>query len=148
MSAGKLDDARVWFDKVLRVRKLLAAADATNTTWQRDLSVSYKKLGDVAMSADKLDDARAWFDKALAVHQALVAAHPSSTDLQRDLCTILAEIAQVARDPNEATRYLGDARTIYGRLQRAGFFQGDIAFAQLGAALDRLTAQLGTAPRR
>src|SRR5678816_1923543 len=55
VSAGKLDDARGWFEKALAVRKALAEADASNAVWKRDLPVSYNNLGDVTVSAGKLD---------------------------------------------------------------------------------------------
>jgi tetratricopeptide (TPR) repeat protein len=138
VSAGKLDDARTWFDKALAVTKALAAADPSNTDWQRDLSVSYERLGDVAVSAGKLDDARTWFDKDLAVTKALAAADPSNAGWQRDYCISLARGAQVVREPTEAMKRLDEARAIYTRLQRDGSFRGDEQFAQMGPALDQL----------
>jgi tetratricopeptide (TPR) repeat protein len=138
MRAGKLDDARGWFDKALAVAQRLAVADPSNTQWQRDLSLSYERLGDVAVSTGKLDDARGWFDKALAVAQKLAAADPSNTQWQLDLCTSLAKVALVARDSIEAMKNLSEARTIYDHLQRSGFFRGDTQFARIGKNLDHL----------
>jgi len=50
------------------------------------------------------------------------------------------------RDPQESTRQLGEAHSIYHQLQRGGAFQQDITFAQLGTALDLLAARIGKAP--
>src|SRR5262249_25084552 len=142
VSAGKLDDARAWFDKALAVAKALAAADPSNTGWQDNLSLSYKLLGHVAMSAGKRDDARAWFDKDLAVRKALAPADPNNARWQRDLCIALAEGVLIARGSNEELRYLDEARIIYDRLQREGSFRGDEQFAQIGTDLDQLARAL------
>jgi len=146
ISAGKLDDARGWFDKAFAIQKTLAAAQPSNTTWQRDLAVSYERLGVVTVSAGKLDDARGWFDKALAVRKTLAEGNPSNVTWQRELCTTLGEMSLAARDPQESTRQLGEARSIYGRLQRDGAFRKDFMFAQLGTALDLLAARIGKVP--
>jgi len=146
MSAGKLDDARRWFDKVFAIPKALANANPSNTAWQRDLAVSYERLGAVTVSAGKLDDARGWFDKSLAVRNTLAEANPNNVTWQRELCTTLGEMSLAAREPQEATRQLGEARSIYGQLQRDGAFRQDMMFAQLGTALELLAAHIGKAP--
>jgi len=146
MSAGKLDDARGWFDKAFAIRKTLAAADPSNTSWERDLAVSYERFGAVTVSAGKLDDARGWFDKTLAIRKTLAEANPSNATWQRELCITLGGMSLAAREPQESTRQLGEARSIYHQLQRGGAFRQDITFAQLGTALDLLAASIGKAP--
>jgi len=138
--AGKLQDARRWFDKDLAVAQSLAAADPSNTGWQRDLSESYDSLGEIAVRAGKLEDARRWYDKDLAVRKTLATADPSNARWQRDLCYTLVKTAFVVRDPTVVTRYLDEARAIFGHLQRNGFFRGDEEFARLGTVIDRLSA--------
>jgi hypothetical protein len=54
----------------------------------------------------------------------------------------------MARLPNEATRYLDDARATYRRLQQAGLFQHDVGFAQTGKGLDQLAASVIPASKR
>src|SRR4029079_17929094 len=101
----------------------------------------------VAVSAGKLDDARAFFDQALVVRKALAAKDPSNPVWQLELCRTLAQrspVSLTAHLPNEATRYLDDARAIYRRLQQADLFQHDVGFAQTGQALDQL-ATIGAA---
>ena len=62
----------------------LAARDPTNTAWQRDLSVSHNKVGDVdgagrrAGRADRVSE-------ALANPGAMAARDPTNTEWQRDL---------------------------------------------------------------
>jgi tetratricopeptide (TPR) repeat protein len=107
--AGKLDDARVFYDQALAVRKALAGKDPSNTDWQRDLSVSVNKLGDVAVRAGKLADARAFYDQALAVRKALAGKDPSNTDWQRDLSVSFSKLGDVAVSAGK----LDDARAFY-----------------------------------
>ena len=45
MAAGDLAAARTAFTASLTIRERLAAADPTNTGWQRDLSVPHDRLG-------------------------------------------------------------------------------------------------------
>ena len=44
---------RVAYQTDLVLTERLVAADPTNTQWQHDLSVSYDKLGDLAMEATR-----------------------------------------------------------------------------------------------
>jgi hypothetical protein len=85
VTAGKLDDARNCFENSIEVSEALAVAHPVNTDWQRDLAVSYEKLGDVAVTAGKLDEAWSSFEEALAVGKTLAATDPANADWQRDL---------------------------------------------------------------
>ncbi|MDQ3765282.1 MAG: hypothetical protein M3460_28505 [Actinomycetota bacterium] len=62
-----------------------AAADPGNTAWQRDLSVSHDRLGDLAVAAGDLSTAQQRFQTALDIRERLAAADPSNTAWQRDL---------------------------------------------------------------
>ena len=57
-----------------------AAADPANTEWQRDLSVSHNKLGDLAIAAGDLTAARTAYHAGLDIRQRLAAADPANTD--------------------------------------------------------------------
>ena len=54
MAAGDLGAAAEHYRAGLAIAERLAAADPTNTEWQRDLSVSRDRLGDVAVAAGDL----------------------------------------------------------------------------------------------
>jgi len=43
----------------------LTAGDPSNTAWQRDLSVSYERLGDVAVAQGRLDEAARVYGEGL-----------------------------------------------------------------------------------
>ena len=47
VSRGELDPAHTAYDQGLRIAERLAKSDPGNAGWQRDLSVSYNKVGDV-----------------------------------------------------------------------------------------------------
>jgi hypothetical protein len=51
----------------LAIAKRLAAGDPSNTEWQRDLSVSYEKLGDVAELEGKAAESIAYRQQAINV---------------------------------------------------------------------------------
>ncbi len=57
VAQGKLDEALKSYRDSLAIRERLVAADRSNTQWQRDLSVSYDKVGNVLEAQGKLDEA-------------------------------------------------------------------------------------------
>ena len=63
----------------------LAARDPGNTQWQRDLSVSHSKLGDVLVAQGDLPGALEAYRKGLAIMETLAARDPGNTEWQRDL---------------------------------------------------------------
>ena len=61
---GDLPGARAAYEASLAIRERLAAADPGNAGWQRDLWVSYWRIGSVAEQAGD-DDAVEWWRKAV-----------------------------------------------------------------------------------
>ena len=51
----------------------LAAADRSNTQWQRDLSVSYNSVGEALKTQGKLDEALKAYRDGLAIREGLAA---------------------------------------------------------------------------
>ena len=45
------------YQQSLKIRQTLAEQDKTNSGWQRDLSVSYEKVGNVLVARGKLQEA-------------------------------------------------------------------------------------------
>ena len=62
----------------------LSAQDPSNTQWQRDLSVSYNKIGDVERQAGNLGAAQGLMRRGWPFGY-LTAQDPSNTQWQRDL---------------------------------------------------------------
>jgi hypothetical protein len=73
-----------------------AAADPSNTQWQRDLSVSHERLGDVAVAGGDLAGAAEHYRAGLTIAERLVAADPSNTEWQRDLSVSHSKLGDVA----------------------------------------------------
>ena len=70
VAQGKLDEALKAYRDSLAIRERLAAADRSNTQWQRDLSVSYDKVGDVLVAQGKLEEALKAYRDSLAITRA------------------------------------------------------------------------------
>ncbi len=94
----------------LDIRVRLAAADPANTEWQRDLSVSHDRLGDVAVGGrgpgrrPRPPTRPAWTSRVR-----LAAADPANTEWQRDLSVSHDKLGDVAGAAGD----LAAARTAY-----------------------------------
>jgi predicted negative regulator of RcsB-dependent stress response len=104
VTQGYLDDALSAYRDGLAIAKALALKDSGNTQWQRDLSVSYDRIGDVLVTQGQLDDALAIYRDSFAIKQALALKDPSNTDWQRDLAVSDDRIGDVlvAKDQIDA----------------------------------------------
>ncbi len=89
VAQGKLDEA------LKAYRDGLATADRSNTQWQRDLSISYEKVGDVLRVQGKLDAALKAYSDDLAIMERLAAADRSNTLWQRDLSVSYNKVGNV-----------------------------------------------------
>jgi tetratricopeptide (TPR) repeat protein len=85
VAQGDLTGARESYGKSLTIAEKLAAADPSSARLQRDLYISYIKIGDVEVAQGDLTGARESYRKGLAIAKNLAAADPSSATLQRDL---------------------------------------------------------------
>ena len=63
----------------------LAQQDPNNSQFQRDLSVSYNRLGDIELRLGNTDAALAHYDNALTGALKLVELDPNNSEFQRDL---------------------------------------------------------------
>src|SRR5437660_6096786 len=87
--------ARAAHQASLDIAVRLAAADPGNSGWQRDLSVSHDRLGDVAVAAGDLAGARAAYQASLDIRVRLAAADPVNTQWQRDLAYVEQKIREL-----------------------------------------------------
>jgi len=85
VAQGQLPDALKAFRDSLTIRESLAKADPGNAGWQRDVSVSYNKVGDVLVAQGQLPDALKAFRDSLAIRERLAKADPGNAGWQRDL---------------------------------------------------------------
>jgi hypothetical protein len=73
------DDARGAsgaFTAALRLAKSRRAGDPANTQWQRDLSVSHNKIGDVLLAQGDRPASLAAYRQSLAIREALAGRDP------------------------------------------------------------------------
>ena len=66
-----------------------------NAGWQRDLSVSYNKIGDVLVAQGNLPEAMRTFRDGLTIGERLAKADPGNAGWQRDLAVSYNKIGDV-----------------------------------------------------
>lgn len=57
----------------LAIRERLAGSDPRNTMWQRDLSISYDRIGKVQQARDELSEALRSYQASVAIAERLAA---------------------------------------------------------------------------
>ena len=90
-----LTAAAAFLSDVHEVLAKLAASDPSNAGWQRDLSVSQEKIGDVLLAQGDLAGALQAYRESLAVPRLLAAADPSNAGRQRDLSVSHSKVGDV-----------------------------------------------------
>jgi tetratricopeptide (TPR) repeat protein len=103
LSAGDLSSAARLAETIQQEVEARAAADPTNTAWQRDLSISHERLGDLAVAAGNLDTAQQRFQAALTIRERLATLDPANAQWQRDLEISRQRIVDVANARGRAT---------------------------------------------
>ena len=84
-------------EESLAIARKLAAADPGNVVWQRDVSVSLNKVGDVRRAAGDRPGALSAYEEGLAIMRKLAAADPGNTGWQRDVSVSLNRVGDVRR---------------------------------------------------
>ena len=70
-------------EKALAIRERLASQDPGNAGWQRDLAVSFERIGNVRSADGKRSAARDAYTKALAMYKKLKAKGVGYPDMNR-----------------------------------------------------------------
>src|SRR5262249_23625731 len=104
--------------KSLAIRERLAQAEPDRADYQRDLSVSYNKMGDLFRALGQGEEARQAFQKSLAIAERLAQAEPDRADYQRDLIVSCVQMSE--NEPAMARGYLSHALDIARSLQSQG----------------------------
>src|SRR5271165_2214868 len=110
-SLGQAEEARAAYLHSLSITERLASRNPSNAAWQRDLSVSHSKVGDVSLSLGQMEEARAAYRHSLAITERLASQDPSNAASQRDLVVCLVRMAEIVQ-PHEATQYLIRAQSM------------------------------------
>ncbi|MEL6107771.1 MAG: AAA family ATPase, partial [Planctomycetota bacterium] len=113
----------------------------SDSFWQREHSISFNKLGDLALAEGNLPEARRLFSDALAVAKRFAESDPGDASWQRDLSVSfnkLGDLAIAEGSLPEARRLFSDALSVRQRLAESdpgnASWQRDlsVAFNKLG----------------
>jgi hypothetical protein len=88
------------------ISEALIARDPANTEWQRDMSVSYTKIGDVLVAQRDGAGALTAYRKGLAISETLAARDPANTEWRHDLIVSLVRLCKVTGEKVYASRAL------------------------------------------
>src|SRR4029453_16397794 len=80
---GNLESALTSYQIALAILERLAARDPANTEWQRDLSISYNKIGDVQRAQRDQQAALSSYQQSLQIAEKLAARDPAKPEWQR-----------------------------------------------------------------
>ena len=111
--------AEVAANAALEIAEKFAKKYPDDPQMQRDLSVSYNNLGDIAKARNDYKAAEGYYSKTLEISERLAEKYPEDPQMQRDLCVQygnLGDIAKARNDYNAAEGYYAKALEISERL--------------------------------
>ncbi|MGO9459249.1 MAG: tetratricopeptide repeat protein [Rhodomicrobium sp.] len=148
VAQGNLPEAMKSFQASLAIRDRLARADPGNAGWQRDLSLSYERIGGVLVKQGNLPEALKSFQANLAIRDRLARADPGNAGWQRGLSVSYDKIGSVLFEQGnlpEALKSFQASLAIRDRLAKSdpgnAGWQADLA-AGLGK-LGKLYVRMG-----
>ena len=92
---GNLPAALTSYQASLAIAERLAKSDPGNAGWQRDLSVSYNKVGNVEVAQGNLTEALASYQASLAIRERLGKSDPGNAGWQSDLAVSYGKLGDV-----------------------------------------------------
>jgi Flp pilus assembly protein TadD len=117
-TAGALSAA----EQARQILAALVAASPNNNDWQRDLAVTYDRVGDVRIAQNHLADALASYRSSFAIRQNLAKSDPDNAAWQRAIAISeenLGSVAQAQNDLKAALTSYQDSLVIRRRLAEA-----------------------------
>ncbi|MBC7820525.1 MAG: serine/threonine protein kinase, partial [Planctomycetaceae bacterium] len=143
------------YRRAYEIAQQLAADNPNDLEAQRDLSLSFKNLGDVFLKLGRADDALTQFQDGLKISRVLAEADPNDTQKQRGLAVSFERLGQVSLSlgkTDDALKYFSDELVIAERRMKVDpsdvdaqrftsvvyIFLGDV-FLALGRTADALT---------
>ena len=95
VARGDLGAAKSDYRTAGQIAEAATKADPENAEWQRDLSVSYDKVGNVLVAQGQLPDALKAYRDSLAIAERLAKADPGNAGRQRDLSVSYNKVGDV-----------------------------------------------------
>ena len=102
---GKTARAAEAYASALHLAQQRASADANNSKWQRDLSVSYDKVADILRRSDPAA-ALVNYQASLDIAQELARREPDNSEWQRDLSVSYNKVADILRRSDPAAAFV------------------------------------------
>ena len=118
-SLGLSVQAMTNYSRMVETLQQRALANPDRADFQRDLSVSYNKMGDLMRALGKGEQAQTYFQKALEIRERLASQEPDRADFQRDLSVSYNQIGDLMRalgKGEQAQTYFQKALEISERL--------------------------------
>ena len=99
----------------------MTSCDPANTGWQRDLSVSHDRIGDVLVAQGDGPGALAAYRTGLAIREALAARDPANMQWQVDVAVSYSRLGtQTSLDVDTQRRFLTRGFEILAQLKSEG----------------------------
>ncbi len=144
-----LADALAAYEASRAIADVLAAADPGNAGWQRDLSVSHNKIGDVLKEQGNLPAALAAYEASRAIREVLAAADPGNAGWQRDVAVSHGKLGLLHKAKGDKSEALGSFRLGREIMLRLTRLSADNAiWKQDLANFDALIAELKGSPTK
>lgn len=102
-----LATAAALYHRAHDIAQELTAADPTDAQAQRDLSLSYNKLGVVRLQSGRVTEAFGFYRQMNEILTKLAAADPADAQAQRDLSASYDKLGNVTRQVGQVTQALG-----------------------------------------
>jgi tetratricopeptide (TPR) repeat protein len=80
LAEGRLQDALAVYQQGLAIAKRSAEQDRSNSNWQRQLSVSYERVGEVLVAQGNLQEALDAYQQSLKIRKTLAEQDKSNSD--------------------------------------------------------------------
>jgi tetratricopeptide (TPR) repeat protein len=122
LAIGDTTGALAAADKARQIMADLLTGNPDSTGYQRDLSASYEKIGDVQKAQGDLAGALKSYRDSLAIDDRLAKSDPSNSGWQRDLATPYQEIGDVQKAQGDlagALKSYRDSLAIIDRLAKS-----------------------------
>jgi tetratricopeptide (TPR) repeat protein len=119
-SVGRGEDAARYFQQALDIAARLAAAEPDRADYQRDLSISYNKLGDLMEREGDVVEAIRRYEQSLPLARTLADKQAGNIELQRDVLATLSRLAELhaaAGQEDAAARYREFAEQRRGHIE-------------------------------
>jgi len=110
LAQGDLAGALLAYRDSMTIRARLAAADPANFNWQRDLSVSHERIGDILAALGDLAGAVAAYRARHEIAARLGAADRANAEWQRDLAVSYNRMGYVLRAQHDLSGALAAYR--------------------------------------